>query len=65
MKKLLLTLSVLFISINSFSQSYYYQSYQFAFKFINEYGYWTVWSDWEESDLLISIDLDNDLIQIN
>lgn len=40
------------------------QSTSYAYKYINDYGYWTDWTDWEYSSVLIVINTDNDRINI-
>ena len=64
MKKLLLTLIFLlgFISVNA--QTYRYKAQNFAYKYVNDNGYWTKWSDWKSCNILITIDTDDDIITI-
>ena len=40
------------------------QATSYAYKYLNDYGYWTEWSDWEYSSVLIVINTDNDRINI-
>lgn len=40
------------------------QSTSFAYKYLNDYGYWSDWSDWEYTSVLIVINTDNDRINI-
>ena len=45
------------------AQTYYYNTTEFAYKQkIN--GQWTAWSDWEKSNMLVTIDFTNDIIRI-
>lgn len=60
-------LTLLFIFLlfgDCFAQTYKYYSTDFAYKAKNEYGYWTEWSDWEESHCLITISLDRGVVNI-
>lgn len=63
--KLLLVTLLLFISASSFSQVLTFRTTLFA---TNEYNYysqrWSGWSNWEKSDMLLTIDLSNDIITI-
>lgn len=64
MKKKLLTLVFcLIFSLVSFAQVNWYRTTSFAYKQKASYG-WTNWSNWEKSNLQVSIDLDNDIIKI-
>lgn len=66
MKKIISLILVCFFTIVAYSQNVlYYRATSFAMKYINEYGVWTNWTDWEKSDVTISLDLTNDLIRIN
>ena len=67
MRNFLLTLLFVigFITpINTYAETYYYRTTEFAYKQINDYGRWTNWSDWEESNILISINLSTDVVVI-
>ena len=46
------------------AQTYYYRTTGFASKYVNSYGRWTNWTDWQESDMLITIDYDGDVVRI-
>jgi hypothetical protein len=46
------------------AQAYLYQARQFAMKTMTRYGTWTDWSDWEKSEVRISIDFDTDVIRV-
>ena len=58
MKKLLLIL-LLLCSIKAGAQTYYYRTTEFACK--QTYG---SWSDWEDSNLLVIINFDKDIVKI-
>ena len=65
MKKYLLIFMMMFgmlfgTSFNCNAQTYYYKTYQFAMKY-KVGSTWSNWSDWEKSDMLLTIDLDNDI----
>jgi len=67
MKKLILTFMLLFgiLTISSISaQTYYYKTFEFAYKYKNSNGVWENWSSWQSSDLLLSIDMNNDIITV-
>ena len=65
MKKFLivLILSIIgFISIDA--QTQWYRANTYAYKYINNYGHWTNWSDWISCSVNIKFDIDNDIIVI-
>ena len=69
MRKFLLTFCLMFTmlfgtSIESSAQTYTYRSFQFSYKQQLDNGRWTDWSKWEDSNLVITIDYDNDVIKI-
>lgn len=39
-----------------------YKTTDFAYRYVNDYGNWTEWSDWQYSNLLITINFDADKI---
>jgi len=66
MKRLIFTFLVLFglLSVtNVNAQTYYYKTYKFAIKYKTN-GVWSNWSDWEKSNMTLTIDLDNDVITV-
>ena len=65
MKKLLLMLMLLFtISINTYgAEVYIYKTTGFAIKQVVN-GRWTNWSDWQESDMYVTINFDTDVVKI-
>lgn len=64
MKKFLFVLVCLlgFLSMNA--QTQWYNSQSYAYKQINNYGYWDSWSDWIGCNVNIKIDVDDDWIVI-
>ena len=46
------------------AQALHYRTYQFSIKYKTSSGNWTAWSDWEKSDMKMTIDLDDDMIII-
>ena len=65
MKKLLLMLMLLFtISINTYgAEVYIYKTTGFAIKQVVN-GRWTNWTDWQESDMYVTINFDTDVVKI-
>lgn len=67
MKKLFIIFTLLFglMSISNVdAQTYYYKTNQFAIKYKSANGVWGQWSDWESSNMTLTIDLDNDVITV-
>ena len=63
MKKLLMMILLCLCVVTINAQTYYYNTTEFAYKQkIN--GQWTNWSDWEKSNMLVTIDFTNDIIRI-
>ena len=62
-RKLLILLTFGLFAANMNAQVNYYQAKQFAIKYVNN-GVWTDWSDWEDSNVMLSIDEENDLIKV-
>ena len=63
MKRLFLLL-LLTASIISSAQRYTFKSTAYAYKYVNEYGYWTDWTDWQSSNVKITIDTDTSVLSI-
>jgi hypothetical protein len=65
MIKVLLASTFMMIISPSFSQVTKCKAYSFAHKEKNEYsGRWSEWSSWEDTEILIAIDSENDRIKI-
>ena len=68
MKKFLIVLAMVFITIGSFAQSngniLWFRTTEFAMKYVDDDGYWTDWSDWEKSNMKIKFDLEKEQIII-
>ncbi len=69
MKKFLFTFLMMLTmmlgtSIDANAQTYNYRSTEFSYKYMNNNGYWTNWSEWEPSNIRIKIDFDDDTIII-
>ena len=66
MKKFLLLFAIMLtMAIGTASaQTYVYRTTAFAMKQVNSYGYWTNWTDWQDSDMLITINLDADVVKV-
>ena len=66
MKKLFLILSCLFCmsAFDAIAQNYKFMSTDFAVKVKQDNGYWSDWSDWQESHCLININLDREEVNI-
>jgi hypothetical protein len=66
MKKVLIMFLMVFSVgvLTTNAQTYYYKATSFAYKQMNSYGYWSNWSDWEYSDVLITINLQTDVVVI-
>ena len=50
-------------SLDSKAQVYYYKTYEFAIKYKTN-GVWSNWSDWERSNMTLTIDIDRDVITV-
>lgn len=69
MEKFILSMLLIFtlsfgVSMTADAQVQYYRTTEFSYKEKNSYGNWTNWSKWEDSDLIVTIDLTNDVIKI-
>ena len=69
MKKYILIFMMMFgmlfaVSSSCKAQTYYYKTYEFAIKFKSSYGVWGNWSDWEKSNIVLTIDMDQDVITV-
>lgn len=65
MKKLLITFLLFTIGIiASYSQVQWYRTTAYSHRYQTSSGYWTGWSDWEDSNMKMKIDLGNDIVVI-
>lgn len=64
MKKFLLCILIMMMSITSFDQVFKCKTYRSATKTLYTNGYWSDWSDWYEATILITIDFNKDRITI-
>ena len=64
MKKFILTFLLMISVLSVSAQIYTYRTTDFAIKKVNSYGNWTQWSDWEPSDMVMTINLNNDVVKI-
>jgi hypothetical protein len=67
MKKIIVTFLFLFglMCVSHVdAQTYYYKTFQFAYKVKTDSGIWSNWSDWESSDMLLTINMDTDVITV-
>ena len=49
---------------NCNAQTYYYRTTSFAIKYKNNYGGWGDWSPWKQSNMLMKISMEDDIIII-
>lgn len=65
MKKFLmafvLVLSTCFIAN---AQTTWFKATSLSYRYVNDYGYWTKWSNWEKCDVKIKFEMDEDYIVI-
>ena len=64
MKKLFLLICLLLAITAVQAEVLKLQATSYAYKYQNDYGYWTDWTEWEYSSVLIVINTDNDRINI-
>lgn len=64
MKKFLVLFFIAFISLGVNAEVYKYKSESFSYKTLDNYGYWSEWSDWVNSSVLVVVDIDKDVIRI-
>ena len=64
MKRLFLLLLGIFACISVHAEIGFYKADAFAFKYSEDNGRWKEWSDWDNSDILISIDYDKEIITV-
>lgn len=64
MKKTFLVILFVLSALCSNAETIWYKSFSFAMKYVDEYGYWTSWTDWSASNVKIAIDDEEDIITI-
>jgi len=65
MKKFLLIIFAIFcISLNLHAETQWYKATSYAYKYINDYGNWTAWTDWIPCNVSIKIEIDDDIIVV-
>lgn len=64
MKKILFTLVLLFSFITIQAQVYQYRTTEYAYQQTNSNGKWGEWSDWQDSDMLMIINYNTDIVTI-
>lgn len=60
MKKFLISLLIFIGNLSVNAQTYYYRTFQFAYKQTN----WSNWTDWQNSDMLVTINFNSDVVTI-
>ena len=64
MKRLFLLLLGIFACISLHAELSFYKADSFAYKYTEDNGRWKEWSDWDNSDILISIDYEKEIITV-
>ena len=64
MKRFLLMLVMVLSFAAADAQIQYYRTTGFAYKYVNSYGRWTNWTDWQSSDMVITINFNTDVVKI-
>lgn len=64
MKKLILISAMLLAFVSAQAEVIKLQATSFAYKYQNDYGYWTDWTDWEYCSILVVINIDAERINI-
>ena len=64
MKRFLMIMLLSVIGLYASAQIQWYKGTSYAYKYVNEYGYWTNWTDWYSCNINIKFDIDNDVIVI-
>ena len=63
MKKIIVTLIIAFVCVSASAQTIRYRASYFSIGPRNDYGQ-IVWGDWERSNVIITIDFENDFIKV-
>lgn len=66
MKKFLVLIMFLinFPFISNAQEIIWFKATSLSYRYVNDYGYWTNWSDWEKCDVRIKFELTDDVIVI-
>lgn len=64
MKRLLLLLLGIFACVSAHAEVGFYKADSFAYKYTEDNGRWNEWSDWNNSEILISIDYTKEKITV-
>ena len=64
MKRLFLLLLGIFACISVHAEIGFYKADSFAYKYTEDNGRWNNWSDWDNSEILISIDYKKEIITV-
>ena len=61
---ILLAVMLFGVSNSAEAQTYSYRAFQFSIKYLNDNGTWTNWSAWQDVNIKVKIDFDEDIIII-
>lgn len=64
MKRILLAMLLCIVSLTSFSQVIKFETTSYTYKEYTSYG-WTKWAPYEHSSMLLTMDIDRDLVIIH
>ena len=65
MKKVIFLLLAILCISTGYAEPTFYHADSFAYKYIDEHsGRWNEWSRWQSSEILISIDIEKEVIEI-
>ncbi len=64
MKKIFLYILFSILALTSVAETQWYNSKSYAYRYENDYGYWTDWTDWLSCDINIKIDTNEDVVVI-
>lgn len=63
MRKVLLALMLMF-SLSSFGETIFFKTTGFAMKQKYSNGVWSNWTDWQDSDMYITMNLETDVVKV-
>lgn len=63
-RNIALALVLLIGSAAASAETLWFKANSYAYKYVNDYGKWTEWTDWLKCDVSIRFDLDDDIIVI-